>query len=315
MPTFTTVQFTSQVLFLVLVIGISLALSFGDVQTARLSQACNAVTASISFCFGWKLMPQVPARHTLPEGKRMLTQGFVQNWHTAAEIHQKYKKGLRWFLLSVIFGEAAATSFTIVSVVFLDKQLGLAGNEVGIFFFLALIGMIPGGKLSEVVTSRTNPKTSWCLSMMALFIVSTIGSLLLDKDNAMPLSYIWGFFIGILLGWYYPTEGMILSMCIPSGKEAEISGFFVYCTQILGWLPPLLFSLLVEAQVDQGIGVMCISCFFLVAIAIMAMSAPWREILDETGNGGIAIDDNIGTQGTEKDVSEYTTTNVEAMSN
>ena len=279
-------QFSAQAIFLAIVIAISLGLKLDDVQTARLSQAFNTVTVSVSFYCGWKLMPSVPAKHVVPEGRWMLTQGFVQNWNTAKEINQHYKTGLRWFLLSVIFGEAAANAFTIVSVVFLDEQLGLSGTEVGIFFFLALLGMIPGGKLAEFVTSKTNPKISWCLSMIVLFVVTTVGALGLKRDNAFPFSYVWGFVIGIMLGWYYPTEGMILSLCVPQGKEAELAGFFVYCTQILGWLPPLVFSLLVEADVSQGIGVMAISSFFLVAICFMSMTGSWDEIMEEVANGG-----------------------------
>ena len=282
-----------------LVIAVSLSLQFNDVQTGRLGQGFNTLTATTSFYYGWKLMPRVPAKHTLPEGRWMLTQGFIQNWNTAKEINRHYKKGLRWFLLSVVFGEAAANAFTIVSVVFLDEQLGLTGSQVGIFFFLALLGMIPGGKLSEFVTARTNPKRSWCLSMLVLFVLSTVGSLTLSKDNAFPFSYVWGFGIGILLGWYYPTEGMILSLCIPVGKEAELAGFFVYCTQILGWLPPLIFSLLVESDVSQGVGVMVISSFFLVAIFCMSMAAPWEVIIDEVANGVFEANSKDAIQTTE----------------
>ena len=140
--------------------------------------------------------------------------------------------------------------------------------------------------LAEFVTSKTNPKISWCLSMIVLFVVTTVGALGLKRDNAFPFSYVWGFVIGIMLGWYYPTEGMILSLCVPQGKEAELAGFFVYCTQILGWLPPLVFSLLVETDVSQGIGVMAISSFFLVAICFMSMTGSWDEIMEEVANGG-----------------------------
>ena len=284
-PLFTITQFSAQAMFLVLVIAVSLSPQLNDVQTGRLSQGFNTITVSISFYYGWKLMPRVPAKHSLPEGRWMITQGFIQNWDTAKEINKHYKIGLRWFLLSVIFGEAAANAFTIVSVVFLDEQLGLSGSEVGIFFFLALLGMIPGGKLAEFVTSKTNPKISWCLSMLVLLLVSTLGSLTLSKDNAFPYSYVWGLCIGILLGWYYPTEGMILSLSIPVGKEAELAGFFVYCTQILGWLPPLIFSLLVESDVSQGVGVVVISSFFLFSIASMSMAGSWQAMIDEVTNG------------------------------
>lgn len=302
MPTFTMIQFSSQGAFLIIVAVVAIAVGFTDVETARMSQAFNAVTVSISFYFGWRLLPSVvPPKHTLPEDKWLLTQGFIQNWNTAKEINREYKKGLRWFLLSVVFGEAAAAAFTVVSVVFLNEQLGLSGSEVGIFFFLALMGMIPGGVLAQFVATRTNPKISWCLSMLALFVIASAGALTLNTDNAMPFSYVWGFGVGILLGWYYPTVGMILSMCTPASKEGEVSGFFVYCTQILAWVPPLIFSLLVEADVDQGIGVVCAGSFFLVATGVMSMSASWKEILEEVVENDtkqLEIDNSMHTKDT-----------------
>ena len=71
-------------------------------------------------------------------------------------------------------------------------------------------------------------------------------------------------------------------MIVPHGLEAELSGFYVYCTQIIGWLPPLVFSILVEANVDQGYGVIAISGFALIAVALLSMAASWSEILADT---------------------------------
>lgn len=70
-------------------------------------------------------------------------------------------------------------------------------------------------------------------------------------------------------------------MCLPKGQEAELAGFFVYCTQILGWLPPLLFSILNEQGVPQKYGVL-IACFgFAVSILLLSCTASWPEIVAE----------------------------------
>ena len=253
-----------------------------DVRTAQVSQAINAVQISFSFYLGWRLLAKTPASHSLPDGNHLLLQGFTQNWATAKMIQRDYKKGMRWFLLALCFAEATANTFTLVAVVYLDEVLGFSGTEIGIFFAISLVGTIPGGLFARFVTSKTNPNTSWRLSMIVLFGLGVFGGLVLNRDNGSILGYVWGGMVGITLGWFYPTERLFFSMIVPHGLEAELSGFYVYCTQIIGWLPPLVFSILVEANVDQGYGVIAISGFALIAVALLSMAASWSEILADT---------------------------------
>jgi len=117
--------------------------------------------------------------------------------------------------------------------------------------------------------------------LSCLTIVTIVGSVILEGVSK-NLSYCWGICIGVFLGWHYPTEGLIFSVCLPKGREAELSGFYVYCTQILGWAPPLVFSALVEADVSQVYGVWSVTVFIIIAICIMQIMAPWAEILEET---------------------------------
>jgi MFS-type transporter involved in bile tolerance (Atg22 family) len=278
--TFTMAQFGAQSSFLIVVIGISLALGLGDVATAQVSQGINSVWVAVGFSLGWNYLPSVGINHTLPEGRSLLTQGFVQNWKTAKRINKHYARGLRWFLFAIVFAEAATNAFTVVSVVYLDGHIGMSGSEIGIFFFVTLLGTLPGSKLGAFVTHRTDPNTSIRLCMACLTVVTIVGALILSK-GMLVLSYVWGVCIGVMLGWFYPTENLFFSMCLPKGHEAELSGFYVYCTQILGWLPPLIFSLLVSNDVSQKYGVMSVTVFFLVAIGLLSCAAPWDEIVDE----------------------------------
>jgi hypothetical protein len=82
-------------------------------------------------------------------------------------------------------------------------------------------------------------------------------------------------------------------MCVPRGQETELSGFYVYCSQILGWLPPLIFTVLVEADVAYKYGVIASSFGFVVAIGLLSCAAPWDEIVKESEEAG----DSIGRGG------------------
>lgn len=86
-------------------------------------------------------------------------------------------------------------------------------------------------------------------------------------------------------------------MCLPKGQDSELAGFFVYCTQILSWLPPLIFSVLVEAGVSQSWGVVAVACFGIGAVVVISMFPSWEDVLkDVAGNGGVfesALEDEV----------------------
>mmetsp|Transcript_24425 Transcript_24425/g.45517 ORF Transcript_24425/g.45517 Transcript_24425/m.45517 type:complete len:531 (+) Transcript_24425:237-1829(+) len=279
---FTMSQFASQATFNIVVIAISIAVSLTTVQTAMASQAASVVWCIVFFTVGWRYMPQRPAKHVLEKKQSILTAGFRQNFMTAKAIWTKFRVGLKWYLLALIFAEASAAAITSVSVVYLNDTIGLTTTQIGIFFLIALVATIPGAKLGSYITHATNPNTSWKLSQLTLLITLVIGAFTLENlKGPKELSYIWGGFVGVLLGWFYPTENLFFSMCLPKGQEAELAGFFVYCTQILGWLPPLLFSFLVQADVSQKYGVIVSAFGFVAAILLLSCTGSWEDIVAE----------------------------------
>jgi Na+/melibiose symporter-like transporter len=79
-----------------------------------------------------------------------------------------------------------------------------------------------------------------------------------------------------------------------------------YCTQILGWLPPLIFTILVQNDVDQKFGVIAVSFGFAVAILLLSCTASWDEILAEADHNKdlhfVGNDDEDVVDTIEKDV-------------
>lgn len=71
-------------------------------------------------------------------------------------------------------------------------------------------------------------------------------------------------------------------MVLPKGQEAELTGFFVYCTQIITFLPPLVFTLLIESGVNMKWGLMSMIVFFIIAIGFLCLMPPWDEVVKES---------------------------------
>ena len=106
---FSFTQYLFSVLFLVVLTGIGLQTS--DVVQTQISQGINTATSCITFGIGWfvYITPR-PANKILPDNQRLLLAGFKQNYRTAVAIGRQYKKGLRWYLLAVVFAEACKFS-------------------------------------------------------------------------------------------------------------------------------------------------------------------------------------------------------------
>lgn len=113
-------------------------------------------------------------------------------------------RSLGIFYLAVIFAESSANSFTVVSVIYLVDYIEMSSTEVILFFLVALIGFLPGTQLGAFVTHRTNPKNSWRMGLFVMFVVTVAGALGLQPGMKI-ITFVWGFLIGITLGWHYPT--------------------------------------------------------------------------------------------------------------
>jgi len=286
-------QFSSQGIFLMGVVVFTGIVLFGmneglAVKTAQISQSMSILYVTPLFILGWRRFPKMPPSRELPEGNSILLEGFRQNWRTIQSItaEKKKRKSLGTFFLTIIFAEAATNAFTIVANTFLYKGLNMNSQQVGIFFFIVLVFSLPGTQIGSYVTRKTNPNASWRLSMLCMAIVADVGVFLLDtvpKESSHFYGYVWGGCVGIFIGWFYPTENYLFSLIVPKEQEAELAGFFVYCSQIIGWLPPLMFSIIVENGYNQKWGVLAVTGFHFIAIFIISFQeGPWSSSSDES---------------------------------
>lgn len=140
-------QFCSQFSVNLFLIVVNIIFTLGSVKLAWLSQGVTTLFCLIFLPLCWKFMSSPPQKHELPKGENILLVGFKQNWFQAQNIWKNYKTGLRWFLVSTIFGEAGASAVGSTAVIFLSLHLGLNGGQIGIFFEVSLLGVILGTKV------------------------------------------------------------------------------------------------------------------------------------------------------------------------
>ncbi len=74
----------------------------------------------------------------------------------------------------------------------------------------------------------------------------------------------------------------MFSLILPQGRDAELTGFYIYCSQILSFLPPLVFTMLVDAGVSLNWSLMSIIIFFIIAVGFLCLMPQWEVVLKES---------------------------------
>jgi len=139
----------------------------------------------------------------------------------------------------------------------------------------------------------TNPSISFRLCLTFFSIVTAVAAVVLSSAQMKLYCYLFGVFWGISLGWFYPTEDLMLSMICPVGQEAELSGFFVFSSNILVWLPPLIFTAMNESGISMQWGLMSLVIFFAFGIGLLSFMDKWENIRSERDNGKDSVDVEI----------------------
>jgi len=300
---FVQTQFTSQLGFLMIVILISTFFGFNDVGTAHVSQAVCVVFSGALLFPGWRLMEDRPPNRDLQEGQRLLTQGFVQIYNTTKMINKHYRKGVKWYFLALVFAEAGTSAFMVIAATYLADTMKMKSNEIGFGFFLLFLAVIPGATIGQYITKKTNPNTSWKLSMAYFMLITTASVFVITEPERKNFVYVWGVLWGLYLGWFYSAENLFFALCLPKGREAELSGFYTFCTQSLVWLPPLFFIVINESGMHQKWGLMMLNIFYILAITMLTIVAPWDEVMEEASKV-IDLDEEVGENSNDKNASD-----------
>lgn len=129
-------MYTSTLIFLLSVIGISVSLQLSDVGTAVTSQIVTSVTCLIFFTIAWKyLFRDRPPLSIVPDNLNLMTCGFQKVSRTFRSIVAE-NPPLKWLMLSVTFAEAGSTALITVSTTYMKVYLAMSAKESKLYNFI-----------------------------------------------------------------------------------------------------------------------------------------------------------------------------------
>ena len=265
-------------LYVGLLVGLAYGVPYDSFMTAKISAAASFAISFILFGYSWMfLFRKRPALSKVPEGENIINTGFRQIGKTAVTIWTKYS-ALKWFMIALLWSpEAGAGVVLSIAVTFLTVQIQITGGEIGIITITLLIFTIPGSIFAKWFMMRYNPLQSFRASLV--FFAVSIGAtcIVLDNPNRKNWTYLFAALLGIAYGWVYPSQRVMQVTLIPKGQNNEMMGFFSFCSQILGWLPALLFSIMNENGVDMRWGMALIPFFICLSIVFTIFIGDYDE--------------------------------------
>merc|ERR1740139_522512 len=180
--------------------------------------------------------------------------------------------------MGVTLSQSAVQTFTIVTPVYLKEQMGFDASIINIILILVFASIIPGSFVASFLSEKTNPKTSMIINQLTFIVVNFAGFLILNGPDRKI--FIWPFVViwGLLIGWYYTTDVLLFSLILPKGQEAEFAGFYQYCSQIFRWFPPLIFTVMFEADVNLSWGGIHLNIYFFFGVGFYYFMEPWDQI-------------------------------------
>ena len=286
-------QFGSQAIFLLIVVGVSTWIvpnvtdPWGSVKTGQFGQGVSSLVLLIVLPLAWTWFPNMKAKHKLPEGHRLFFEGFRQNYRTAKAIAKNHRP-LKWFLTTVVLAEAGITPLIPTMITIMSNVYKYKGNVVGLVFMVALCSTIPGIIIGAILSRRYNPQVSQRVNLGILSVATLVIAIVMDRLRAKGLigtgdtpsytGYLFSFTWGLLLGWFYATQQLFFTAALPPKQEAELSGFYVYCTIVLTWVPTLTSTIMLNAGIAAQWTLIPLVIFQFMALLTSLICPHWSEV-------------------------------------
>ena len=273
---FIAAQYSSSVLFLVLMVAILSVAPQDHYASVDFSQSLIVVVCFLFLGYAWTfLFRKRPASQHVPEGTNLLTAGFYKVFQTSRTIVH-YHSAIKWFLVSVAFTEAATYTFSTIAITYMTDQLNFTSRENGICILILLLFGVPGTRVAAYM-NKINP--IWSLQACLLLWIGTtsLAALTLKDPGQQNLAYVFAMFWGLCLGWIHPTEKTLYCTIIPRGQEAELMGTYICASQTLAWMPSLVFSVMNEAGISMRIGFSSLTLYFIASFFLMFLVGDYKD--------------------------------------
>ncbi|QSB17228.1 MFS transporter [Natronosporangium hydrolyticum] len=242
----------------------------------------NIVSAGIWWA-AFTTVPMVTLRNRPPLAgppqRFLLTDGFVQLWHTLKGL-RKYPLTLLFLVAYLIYSDGVSAVIAL-SATYGSAELRLSADHlvmtILVVQFVAFFGALAMGRIAARVGARKTVLgglVGWSLIVSAAYFL---------PPGQLPPFLALGVAIGLVLGGTQALSRSLFSQLIPKGKEGEYFGIYEITDKATSWLAPLLFGLALGATESYRVAILSVIAFFVVGFVLLLL-VPMRRAIIAAGN-------------------------------
>lgn len=279
------IQYISLIIFLGYMIGVLYATGFNgdDILSARVAMISSFVIVTPLYIWTWLgLMKPRSALQEIPNDSSLWFIGFQKVYKTGKKLFHEHKS-IMLFLLNVALVESAQQSIATVSLTYMTDTLLMTSTENGIAILVLFIFSAIGALLGKLSLRWLNPINSNKLCQLVTALNTGLAALILTGPNQNWRAYLIAGGWGLGAGWKNTVERFAVTQIIPVGQDAELMGFYLFSSQVIVWLPTLIFTSMNEAGVSQRVSITILIGFFMGGIGCLSLMEEYDEIVSAAG--------------------------------
>lgn len=279
-------QFACQSLYVAILIiitsvrGTSKTTVSSSVNTAKEALGIALGMAAPLIIYAWTFLfrKRDPLRE-VPEGANLVTVGFIQVAKISRLIWTRYR-ALKWFMISLLWSpEAGAGAILSITTTFLIGYMRMTSTELAYVSLLTFAMCIPGSLFAKWLCNKVNPLISYRLGLLFWIFTNITAVLILTGPERKNWVYLTAVLTGLMWGWVYPSQRVLYATLTPEGQEMEMMGLVTFSGQLLGWLMPVLFTMMNERGVDMRWGLSLTSFFVAVSSLCLTQAGSYKDAL------------------------------------
>ena len=231
----------------------------------------------------FRMLKSRPPVNTVPEGRSLLTVGFVELGRTFKELRRL--PGTLKYLIAYLFFNDGIQTVIGLSAVFLEYELFIAqggSSEDAQAFLLGLVLMIQfvafmGALLFERIAVWMGTKNAIVLSLVIWLgvVVYAYGVL-----STVAEAWVLGAVIAVVLGGSQALSRALYSRMIPRGREAAFYGIYEVSERGTSWIGPFIFGLVLALTESYRNAILSLIVLFVVGLVMLLITDTSKAIHD-----------------------------------
>jgi len=199
-------------------------------------------------------------------------------------------------MIAMLFSpEAGAGTVLSIATTYMTIYLRMSALELSLAVLLLQVFNIVGSLISKFICDRFTPFTSYRISICTFAVASALTAFTSTPDRIW-LVYVYASLWGIAFGCFYATQRVLFCTLIPKGKQFEFMGFFMFFGNLLGWLPPIIFTIMNEKGVNMRFGMGVLPVFsaisFMFTLAMGSYEDAMESVCDMDNDSDFELQDD-----------------------